>query len=146
MHADSVETLVKRLETPPIELSPTLLNVLDCVCIMTHAVVNKEETRKLREIVEIVNVNPEGIAITNTPFSWNPADDKFYFKSGSKVFEKISKRYGVNMQDLENEFRKRIQIIYQLFRKKIFKFEEVQEVVGKYYKKPAEVLRELEVQ
>ena len=41
MHADSVETLVKRLETPPIELSPTLLNVLDCVCIMTHAIVKK---------------------------------------------------------------------------------------------------------
>ena len=29
MHADSVDTLIKRLETPPIELSPTLLNVLD---------------------------------------------------------------------------------------------------------------------
>ena len=55
MHADSVDTVIKRLETPPIELSPTLLNVLDCVCIMTHAVVNNQETRKLREIVEIVN-------------------------------------------------------------------------------------------
>jgi len=31
MHADSINTLVKRLETPPIELSPTLLNTLDCV-------------------------------------------------------------------------------------------------------------------
>jgi len=29
MHADSVDTLIKRLETPPIELSPTLVNVLD---------------------------------------------------------------------------------------------------------------------
>jgi len=36
MHADSVDTLIKRLETPPIELSPSLLNTLDCVAIMTH--------------------------------------------------------------------------------------------------------------
>jgi len=45
IHADSVDTVIKRLKTPPIELSPTLLNVLDCVCIMTHAIVNKQETR-----------------------------------------------------------------------------------------------------
>ncbi|HKL23154.1 MAG TPA: type II/IV secretion system ATPase subunit, partial [Candidatus Nanoarchaeia archaeon] len=29
IHADSIETVIKRLETPPIELSPSLLNVLD---------------------------------------------------------------------------------------------------------------------
>jgi len=68
MHADSVDTLIKRLETPPIELSPTLLNVLDCVCIMTHAIVKKHETRKLKEIVEIINITQEGVALTNTPF------------------------------------------------------------------------------
>jgi flagellar protein FlaI len=143
MHADSVETVIKRLETPPIELSPTLLNVLDCVCIMTHAVVNKEETRKLREIVEIVNVNPDGVAITNTPFNWNPREDKFYFKKSSRVFEKISKRYGVKLEELEIEFRKRVQILYKLVREKIFRFEYVQELVNKYYKRPEEVLKEL---
>ncbi|MBR9704731.1 type II/IV secretion system ATPase subunit, partial [Candidatus Pacearchaeota archaeon] len=71
MHADSVDTLVKRLETPPIELSPTLLNTLDCVAIMTHTMQAKTEARKLREIVEIVNVTDDGTALTNTPFIWN---------------------------------------------------------------------------
>jgi flagellar protein FlaI len=146
IHSDSVDTLIKRLETPPIELSPTLLHVLDCVCIMTHAVVNKEETRKLREIVEIVNVDPNGIATINTPFSWNASEDKFYSKSGSKVFEKISKRYGLSMEELELEFRKRSQIIYQLYKQKINKFEQVQELIIKYYKRPDEVLHELGMQ
>jgi len=143
MHADSVDTLVKRLETPPIELSPTLLNVLDCVCIMTHAIVNKEETRKLREIVEVVNVDSEGTATINTPFTWNASEDKFYFKKGSKVFEKISNRYGISIEELELDLRKRAQIIYQLYKRKINKFEEVREIVNKYYKKPNEVLKEL---
>jgi len=145
MHADSVETIIKRLETPPIELSPTLLNVLDCMCIMTHAVVNKEETRKLREIVEIVSVNPDGVAVTNTPFSWNPGDDKFYFKKSSRVFEKISKRYGIKLEELEVEFRRRVQLVYQMIRKKIFDFREVQDLVNKYYKRPEEVLKEMGV-
>ncbi len=146
MHADSVETVIKRLETPPIELSPTLLNVLDCICIMTHAIVNKEETRKLREIVEIVNVNPDGVAITNTPFTWNPGDDRFYFKKSSRVFEKIAKRYGIRIEELEVEFRKRVQVIYQLYKKRMFGFDDIQEIVNKYYKRPAEVLRELGIE
>jgi len=146
MHADSIETVIKRLETPPIELSPTLLNVLDCVCIMTHAIVNKEETRRLREIVEVVNVTPDGVAITNTPFSWNPADDNFYFKRSSRVFEKISKRYGIDTETLEEEFKKRVQLIYQLYQRKIFKFEEMQEIINRYYKKPAELLKEFGVE
>jgi flagellar protein FlaI len=145
MHSDSVDTLIKRLETPPIELSPTLLNVLDAVCIMTHAIVNKEETRKLREIVEIVNVDSEGTATVNTPFTWNAADDRFYFKRGSKVFEKISKRYGITLKELEVEFRRRVQLIYNLYLKKKLNYEDVQEIVNRYYKHPDEVMKEFGV-
>lgn len=145
IHADSVDTVIKRLETPPIELSPTLLNVLDCVCIMTHAIVNKQETRRLKEIVEIINVNPEGIAITNTPFVWNASDDLFYFKKNSRIFEKIMKRYGMRVEELEIEFRKRAQLIYNLYRSKIFDSKAIQDIIDEYYKKPDEVLRKFGV-
>ncbi len=142
IHSDSVESVIKRLETPPIELPPTLLNVLDCVCIMTHAIVNKEETRRLREIVELLDVSPEGVAYTNTPFMWNARDDGFYFKRNSKVFEKIATRYGLTTQELDIEFKRRTQLIYELYRQKIFGFKRVQQIVNEYYKKPLEVLKE----
>jgi len=141
IHADSVDTLVKRLETPPIELSPTLLNVLDCVCIMTHAIVNKEETRKLKEVVEIINVTLDGIALTNTPFMWNAMENEFYSKKNSKIFEKIRKRYGMRVEELDLEFKRRVELLYKLYQNKVFKFEEVQEIVNEYYKKPVEVLK-----
>ena len=146
MHADSVDTVIKRLETPPIELSPGLLNVLDVVCIMTHAIVNKQETRKLREIVEIVNVTDDGVAVTNTPFVWNSADDQFYFKKNSKVLEKISKRYGIRMEELNLEFRRRSQLLHKLYQKKIFKFEQVQDVIDEYYKRPKIILKRFGVE
>ena len=146
IHADSVDTLIKRLETPPIELSPTLLNVLDCVCIMTHAIVNKEETRKLKEVVEIINVTLDGIALTNTPFVWNAMENEFYSKKDSKIFEKIRKRYGIKVEELEIEFRRRVQLLYQLYKRNIFDFEEVQEIVNEYYKKPAEVLKKFGIE
>jgi len=145
MHAESVDTVIKRLETPPIELSPTLVNVLDAVCIMTHAIVNTQETRKLKEIVEIINVDSSGVALTNTPFVWNPIDDQFYFNKSSKILEKISKRYGLSMEEIDLEFRRRVYLIHKLAQTKIFKFEEVQKIINEYYKKPAEVLKRFEI-
>jgi archaeal flagellar protein FlaI len=145
LHADSVDTVIKRLETPPIELSPTLLNILDCVCVMAHALVKKQETRKLREITEIVNVTNEGVAVTNTPYIWNSSDNNFYFKKESKIFKKISDRYGISLEELNLEFKKRVKLIYNIYNKGIFKFEEVQKLIHEYYKKPEEILKKFNV-
>ncbi len=146
MHADSVDTVIKRLETPPIELSPTLLNVLDCVCIMTHAIVQNHETRKLKEIVEIININPDGIALTNTPFTWNPNNDVFYFNKSSKIFEKIGKRYGMTLDELNIEFQKRVKLLYSLYQKKIFEFNQFQDIINQYYKNPQAILSKFGIQ
>lgn len=140
VHADSVDTLIKRLETPPINLSPTLINILDSVAIMTHAVINKQETRKLREIVEIVNVDPKGVALTNTPFVWNAQENSFYFKKDSKVFQKISKKSGVSVESLHAELQNRARLLYEMQRRKIFDFTQNQKIINQYHKNSGAVL------
>ena len=146
IHADSVDTLIKRLETPPIELSPTLLNVLDCVVIMTHAIVNKQATRKLREVVEIVNVDNKGVALTNTPFMWNPRDNVFYFKKDFKVFSKISRKYGIDTTQLYHEFEIRSRLLYELQRRRMFDFTQTQKIINEYHKSPSAVLATFGIQ
>ncbi|MFH1238296.1 MAG: ATPase, T2SS/T4P/T4SS family [archaeon] len=141
MHADSVDTIIQRLETPPINLSPMLINSLDAVAIMTHAIVNGHETRRLREIVEIVKIDKDGNALTNTPYSWNPADDKFYFKRSSNVFDKISLKYGLSNETLQNEFEARTKLLYAFFQNKVLGYEEVQRVINDYQKNPQAVLK-----
>jgi flagellar protein FlaI len=141
VHADSVDTLIKRLETPPIELSPSLINTLDAVAIMTHAVVGKQETRKLREIVEIVNVDDKGVALTNTPFVWNAQEDSFYFKKNLHVFEKISKRSGITIDELYREFNTRARFLYEMQRRRIFDFNQTQRLINEYHKSPQTVLK-----
>lgn len=145
IHADSVDTLIRRLQTPPIELSPTLVNSLDCVAIATHAMVKQHETRRIREIVEIVNVNKDGVAVINTPFVWNPEKDSFYFKRQSKVFEKISLRRGIPMEKLAKEFLLRSKLLYELYKRKIFGFDEIGKIINDYYKNPAEVLEKFNI-
>ena len=145
MHADSVDSIIQRLETPPISLSPMLVNGLDVMAIMTHAIVGGRETRRLREIVEVIKVQPDGTALTNTPFSWNPADDKFYSKKGSKLFDKIALKFGMPREKLQEEFEIRTKLLYVLFQNKVFGYDEVQRVINEYSKTPAGVLKQYEV-
>ncbi|MEK6859148.1 MAG: type II/IV secretion system ATPase subunit [Nanoarchaeota archaeon] len=141
IHADSLDTLIRRLQTPPINLSPTLVNSLDCVAIMTHALINNKHTRRLKEIVEVVNIEKDGTALINTPFVWNPAQDVFYYKKQSKVFEKISARFGISVPVLQDEFVKRAKLLYNLFQRRVYDFEEMRKIVMDYYRDPAGVLR-----
>jgi flagellar protein FlaI len=141
MHGDSADSIVRRLETPPINLSPMLVNGLDCMAIMTHAIVNGQETRRLREVTEIIRVEKDGTTVTNTPFKWSPADDKFYYSAESKVFEKICEKYGMTREVIRKEFENRTRLLYSLFQNKVLSYEDVQRVVNDYAKNPAGVMR-----
>jgi len=145
MHADSIDSVIRRLETPPINLSPMLINGLDALAIVTHAIVNGKATRRLREIVEIVRVEKDGTALTNTPLSWNPADDKFYYKKDSKIFDKIADKYGLNREELQKEFNIRTKLIYTLFQKRVLGYSDVQRVINDYKKNPQAVLQKFGV-
>ncbi|MEK6817398.1 MAG: hypothetical protein AABX80_01225, partial [Nanoarchaeota archaeon] len=102
---------------------------------------NKQETRKVKEIVEIINVEESGAALTNTPFIWNPKDNEFYFKRTSKIFEKIALRYGKSREEIEKEFRQRVQLLYSLIQQKKYGFHEVQDILNEYYKNPESILK-----
>ena len=127
--------------TPPISSSPMLVNGLDVMAIMTHAIVNGKETRRLREVVEVVQIDEKGNAVTNTPFKWNPADDKFYYAKESRVFEKIGGRYGLSKEMMQKEFETRTRLLYTLFQNKVLAYDDVQRVVNDYAKMPDVILK-----
>ncbi len=145
IHADSVESVIRRLETPPINLSPSLLNILDVVAVMQHSVFKKQEGRRLKEVVEIVNVESSSKIKSNTLFKWNPREDNFYFKTSSQVFDKISKRYGIDQEKLVEEFEIRSKILYELFKKDITDFNELKKIIISYYKNPEEILKRFKI-
>ncbi|MEM7821588.1 MAG: type II/IV secretion system ATPase subunit [Candidatus Aenigmatarchaeota archaeon] len=77
-HAGSLETMIKRLTTPPIDLSPSLIESLDVVILMIHAKEKGKSARRIKEIVEIISVNPKTDEVeTKTIFTWNPATDEY---------------------------------------------------------------------
>ena len=145
MHAEDVETMIRRLESPPIELSPSLVASLDVVCIIAQTKVLDKEVRRLKEIVEIVEVEKDKLTL-NKPFVWDPKNDMFYFKTDSKIFDKIALHRGINKERLQKEFNLRSQLLLKMYRNKIFGFKEVNDIIAGYYKNPLEVLKRFNIQ
>lgn len=142
MHAESVETLIRRLENEPINLSPTLVESLDVVCVLSQATVGGKPVRRLQQVVEIEKVEKEtGAAITNTPLVRDPKTDRFYFKTKSHIFEKIILKHGISKEQIDREFLLRAKLLYKMYQQKIFGFIEVQSIINQYYKRPNELLK-----
>ncbi|MBS3163411.1 Flp pilus assembly complex ATPase component TadA [Candidatus Woesearchaeota archaeon] len=143
MHANDVQTMIRRLETPPIELSPSLVESMDAVCIMSQAKYKDKEVRRLKQIAEIISVPEEvGKAQINTPFQWDSRTDTFYFKTDSYIFQKLMSQHGYTKEHLVQEFDYRTKLLYELYKRKIFYFREVQKIIHEYARSPKKVLKD----
>ncbi|MBS3155180.1 Flp pilus assembly complex ATPase component TadA, partial [Candidatus Woesearchaeota archaeon] len=142
MHANDIQTMIRRLETPPIELSPSLVESMDAVCVMTQAKVAGKEVRRMKQISEVISVPENGQAEVNIPFQWDPRTDTFYFKTDSYIFQKLMENYGFTKEHLVQEFEYRTRLLYELYKKKIFDFRKVQEVINEYARSPRKILKE----
>ncbi len=146
MHAEDVVTMIRRLETQPINLSPTLVDSLDAVCVMSQVKIKDEPARKLTAIVEILSVSEEkGKAATNTAFVWNPANDKFMFKTDLKVFDKIIQQKGITKDQLIKEFQTRVKLLIEMYKRNILEIADVHGIINEYYKNPQGVLKRLNI-
>src|SRR5204862_6519013 len=66
MHADSVKSMVNRLENPPINTPRILLTAMNFVVIQTHARIGASIVRRIKQVVELVGFEPETHAMITT--------------------------------------------------------------------------------
>jgi len=145
-HAASVDTVVKRLETPPINLSPSLVESLDVVCICIHVKDQNKNIRRLKEIDEILEVEQAlGKANYNAVFEWDPVKDVISFNGKPKMFDRITKRSGMSHAEIMEELRKRALLLKIMAEKNIAAFEDFNKVINDYYKDPEGVIKRFNI-
>ena len=57
-----------------------------------------------------------------------------------KVFEKISKRFGISLDELNREHTQRSRLLNRLKERRIFDFNQVQKIINEYHKNPDAIL------
>jgi len=143
MHAGSVEDVIKRLETPPIELSPSLVESLDLMVVMIRAKERGESARRIKEIVEIQSVDIDtGRVHTLKSFTWAPSNNNFESNiTESGLLRKICFEKGMNYQRIEEELENRKKVLEWMQRHDVTKYDHVAEFISLYYKDPQTLMR-----
>ncbi|MBR9690378.1 type II/IV secretion system ATPase subunit [Candidatus Woesearchaeota archaeon] len=141
-HAGSVETLVRRLQTPPINLPASLVESLNIVCIVSHVKTRDKNIRRLKEVAEIVSIEDSGKIQYNKLFEWDAQNDKVVETGVSYILEKISKNSGQTIPQLKDEIQRRAKLLKSLEEKKIFDYRKINMIINKYYQNPVDILKE----
>jgi archaeal flagellar protein FlaI len=139
-HAGSVETLTRRLQTPPISLPASLVESLNIVCVASHIKARDKNVRRIKEICEIEKVESEGKVKYIKLFEWDAQKDDILRHGNSYVFEKISKNSGLSVKQIEDELKRRAELLKKLEEAKVFDFKQINTIVNNYYQNPAKVL------
>jgi flagellar protein FlaI len=143
IHADSVRSMVHRLENPPIELPRLLLSSLNLVLLQGQVKVGRQMTRRVKGLIEIVGIEPEtNELITNTVYSWSPATDVFSYNGHSFLFEKIMSAKNLTNDQMKEEYQKRIDVLNYMVKMNVKNHVEFAKVISGYYRDPEKVINE----
>ncbi|QLH75687.1 MAG: type II/IV secretion system ATPase subunit [Methanomassiliicoccales archaeon] len=141
MHADSVKSMVNRLENPPINCPRILLTALRNVLIQAQVRVGSDYVRRMKQVIEIVGFEPEtNELITNTVYEWDQATDRFIYKGHSFLFDKIMEMKSLTQEEMMEEFHRRIEIINYMVAKNMTDHRKIWAVTQAYYKEPQKTL------
>ncbi len=139
LHADSVETVIHRLTTRPIDLPVALLENLDIIVFLDKVKKEGKFTRKVGKIIEIEGFDIKNDQLLrNNVFTWSPSENKF--GSGhSSMLSKLAEKLGWSDGEIQEELSRRASILNWMKDKGIYKFEDVSKVVQMYYADPTQL-------
>ena len=146
LHADSVNGVIHRLESPPIEVPRPMLEALDIISIQAQTYVGERRVRRNIEIAEIVSLDPHTKMLrTTTVFQWDSVKDEHLMIGHSKALEEIRKSRGWSVSELQEELERRRLILEFMVEHNIRDFREVSNIIHTYQTKPEKVLKKMEI-
>jgi flagellar protein FlaI len=144
MHADSVQTVINRLENDPINVPRAMIQSLDVLCVQTLTYVGEQRVRRNRVIAEIEGIDQRTGDLDYSPaFTWNAGDDTFD-RENSAVLDEIREDRGWSRTELLEEFRNRKRVLSYLHEQGVDDYRSFTAVVNEYYAHPERVLERVE--
>ncbi|MFC6717425.1 type II/IV secretion system ATPase subunit [Natrialbaceae archaeon GCM10025810] len=133
MHADSVQTVINRLENEPINVPRAMVRSLDILSVQTLTRLDDGRVRRNKVIAEIEGIDGRtGELDYSTTYAWNGDDDTFEGR-GSRVLEEIREERGWSQRELLIERRNRERFLEYLRTNEITDYRRFTALVNEYY-------------
>jgi len=141
IHADSVASIVHRLENPPLDVPRNMLSALDLVSVQVQARVGGQRIRRNKQIVEILDIDPRtNELITNEVFKWHPATDEITYSGKSFILEEIMEERGWDEERMREELKMRQEVLEWMRIKKIRNYRDVSNILIQYFRDPTAIM------
>ena len=142
IHASSIQAVVDRLTTPPINLSVALMENLDVIVFLEKTKRRGKFIRRVKEVDEIeAVVVKENRVIPNVIFLWEPSTDEIKMVGKSRIIETIAKFKGVDYETAMKEVERRALFLEWLKMKGIRDYRLFSQWVRAYYADPEGIMR-----
>ncbi len=144
IHADSVASIVHRLENPPLNVPRNMLSALDLVSVQVQARVGGQRIRRNKQLIEILDIDPRtNELITNEVFKWHPATDEITYSGKSFILEEIMEEKGWDEARMREELKMRQEVLEWMRIKKLRNYRDVSNILIQYYRDPAQVMEKV---
>jgi flagellar protein FlaI len=141
MHADSVASVVHRLENPPLNVPRNMLNALDLVSVQVQARIGGQRIRRNKQLIEILDIDPRtNELITNEVFKWYPATDEIRYSGKSYILEEVMEERGWSEARMREELKRRQEILEWMRLKKLRHYKDVAKVLISYFRDPEAIM------
>lgn len=136
MHAENLDSAIKRLTQKPMEISPAYIPLMNVILSIqrVHLVKGSEKKafRRVMNVSEIADYeNYKGI------FKWQPVKDQYSPSFDQSVLlQSISERLGTNKKDLLEELDRRKNVLHWMREQNIRSYKDVAVIIAEYYARP----------
>jgi flagellar protein FlaI len=146
MHAESVEAVINRLESEPMNIPKPLIAMTNVIMVMARTEIDGKPARRVNTTTEVVGLDPNSRNIaTDEVFQWNPKFDTFSRSNHSVRLEKQMKKLGINEEEVKQELNRRQTVLDWMTSKSIRRYTEVATVIREYYANPDRVFQKARV-
>lgn len=142
LHAETLDYAIKRLTSPPMNIPPTYMNLLNIFIHLKRVItrVEKGVIRVRRRVTVVQEV--EEFGKYRTIAVWDPRTDQFKVSLEESIhLRDIAAKRGLELEDIIDEIYRKATVLNWMLYKNILNVWDVSRIVFNYYYDPATVYR-----
>jgi len=138
MHAENVQSAIRRLTQKPMDISPAYIPLMNIVMSVQRVHLVKKGVKKAYRRVLSVNEIVDSEKWVES-FKWDPIkDEQIIDLDDSFLLTNFSERLGITREELINEMNRRTDVLRWMRKSNIRSYKEVASTIAEYYARPKE--------
>ena len=143
MHAENLDSAVKRLTQKPMDIAPAYIPLMNLVLSVQRVHLTKDGEKKAYRRVITANEIAD-YEDYRAVFKWKPAKDEHTPSFNKSIMlTSIAERQGISKNELLEELERRKEVLHWMRERNIRSYKDVAAIVAEYYARPRQIYEEV---